>query len=32
MLLLVPALWVGGTVLVLGGGYYALHALHFIAW
>jgi len=23
--LIVPVLWVGGTALVLGGGYYILH-------
>ena len=23
--LIVPVLWVGGTILVLGGGYYVLH-------
>jgi hypothetical protein len=26
--LIVPILWAGGTVLVLGGGYYILHATH----
>ena len=31
-LLLVPALWVGGTAVVLGGGYFLLHGMHVIAW
>jgi len=30
--LLIPALWVGGTAVVLGGGYFLLHGLHVIAW
>ena len=30
--LLVPALWVGGTAVVLGGGYYVLHTFHVIPW
>lgn len=30
--LLTPVLWVGGTVVVLGGGYFLLHGLHVIAW
>ena len=30
--LLVPALFVGGTAVVLGGGYFLLHGLHIIAW
>ena len=27
-MLLIPALWIGGTVLVLGGGAYVLHVVH----
>lgn len=27
-MLLLPVLWIGGTVLVLGGGAFALHAFH----
>jgi hypothetical protein len=30
--LLVPALFIGGTAVVLGGGYFLLHGLHVIAW
>jgi hypothetical protein len=30
--LLVPALFIGGTAIVLGGGYFLLHGLHVIAW
>jgi hypothetical protein len=30
--LLVPLLWVGGTAVVVGGGYFLLHGLHVIAW
>jgi hypothetical protein len=30
--LLIPVLWVGGTAVVLGGGYFLLHGLHVIAW
>jgi hypothetical protein len=30
--LLVPALFIGGTAVVLGGGYFLLHGLHIIAW
>ena len=26
--LIVPVLWVGGTILALGGGYYVLHVAH----
>ena len=29
MPILVPILWVGGGIIVLGGGYYILHAAHF---
>ena len=30
--LLVPALFIGGTAVVLGGAYFLLHGLHVIAW
>ena len=30
--LLVPVLWVGGAAVVLGGGYWILHAVHVIPW
>ena len=30
--LLVPALWAGGTAVVLGGGYYLLQLFHVIPW
>jgi hypothetical protein len=30
--LLVPALFIGGTAVVVGGGYFLLHGLHVIAW
>jgi hypothetical protein len=29
---LIPVLLVGGTVFVLGGGYYVLHVVHVIPW
>jgi hypothetical protein len=25
---LIPVLWVGGGVILLGGGYYILHVMH----
>jgi hypothetical protein len=28
----IPVLWVGGTAVVPGGGYFLLHGLHAIAW
>ena len=31
-ILLVPILWAGGAVVVLGGGYYVLHVVHVIPW
>lgn len=32
MPLLIPALLVGGGIVVLGGGYYVLHVVHVIPW
>jgi hypothetical protein len=26
--LIVPVLWVGGTAILLGGGYYLIHIMH----
>jgi len=28
MPILVPLLWVGGTVFLLGGGYWIIHTMH----
>ena len=32
MPVLIPVLFLGGTGIVLGGGYWLLHGLHVIAW